>query len=193
MRGDCLDKLKMMVDMDDVICEGGFLYLLNDYLDTDYKREDFKNYYLQDVIPEKDRKDFLRFLLDRNMYNYCELLPNCYDSLKELQDYYDIYVGTSYLIPGIIEECGVQLLYKHNYLVKNLPFISPSKYIFLECKTSLDHEIKIDDKINHLENAKIKLLFTASHNENIPNNELANKGIERMNGWLDIKKRLLRK
>lgn len=188
-----MNKKKIMIDMDDVICEGGFLYLLNEFLNTNYKKEDFKNYYLQEIIPDELKKDFFKYLLAKNMYNYSSLLPDCYDTLKCLNEYYDIYIGTSYLIPDIIDDCGIQLLYKHNYLIKELPFISPRKYIFLECKDFLTHEIKIDDKTNHLNNAEIKLLFTAPHNKSISSNDLFKKGIERMDSWLDIKKRLLRK
>ena len=35
--------------MDDVICGGGFLKLVNDFLGTDYKEEDIHTYYMEDI------------------------------------------------------------------------------------------------------------------------------------------------
>ena len=44
---------KIMIDMDDVICDGGFLSLVNQFLNTNYKKEDIKTYYIQDLIPKE--------------------------------------------------------------------------------------------------------------------------------------------
>ena len=44
----------IMVDMDEVITEGGFLYLINEYLGTNYTKEDVGGYYMQDLVPDKD-------------------------------------------------------------------------------------------------------------------------------------------
>lgn len=44
---------KIMIDMDDVICDGGFLSLVNQFLGTNYKKEDIKTYYIQDLIPKE--------------------------------------------------------------------------------------------------------------------------------------------
>ena len=52
-------------------------------------------------------------------------------------------------------------------------------------------DIRIDDKINNLDGAKTKLLFSAYHNKNMLDSELSSMGIERMNSWLDIRDRLL--
>ena len=42
---------KLIIDVDDVICEGSYLSLLNKFLKTNYTYDDFKSYYLQDIIP----------------------------------------------------------------------------------------------------------------------------------------------
>ena len=62
---------KIMIDMDDVITEGGFLHLINSYLKTDYKQEDFSEYYMQDIVPNKE--EFFRYFLENNQYDYCNL------------------------------------------------------------------------------------------------------------------------
>ena len=51
--------------------------------------------------------------------------------------------------------------------------------------------ISIDDKIENLINGDIKLLYTAYHNKNISKEELEEKGIIRVNNWLEIEKILL--
>lgn len=105
-----------MVDMDEVITTGGLLYLINKFLGTNYKEADFKTFYMQDIVPNKD--DFFKFFIKENMYNYGYLLDNVREVLKELNEQYDIYIGTSYLFPEIPDKCGHILLQKFEYLRK---------------------------------------------------------------------------
>ena len=179
---------KIMIDMDDVITEGGFLHLINSYLKTDYKQEDFNEYYMQDIVPNKE--EFFRYFLENNQYDYCNLKKDAKEVLKELNMYYEIYITTSYLIKEVPNECGIILLQKFNYLKKELPFINPYQYIFTSNKSIINTDIKIDDKISNLENAKRKLLFTAYHNKNIKNKYLIENNIERVDEWKDVKKLL---
>ena len=175
----------IMVDMDEVITEGGFLYLINDFLGTNYTKEDIKEYYMQDLVP--DKRAFFDYFIKHNQYDYCKLLPDVREVLKYLQDYYDIYIGTAYIIKEILQECGINLVHKHNYLYEKLPFISPENYIFISNKALLNCDVKIDDKLSNLENAKIKLLFTAYHNKNLDDEYLKSLGVIRVNNWLEIK------
>lgn len=84
-------KKRLMIDMDDVIVKGGFLYLINEYLGTKYVEQDFINFYMQDVIP--DKQEFFRYFLTKNMYDYCELNDYAYEVIKELNEFYKIYIG----------------------------------------------------------------------------------------------------
>ena len=52
--------------------------------------------------------------------------------------------------------------------------------------------IKIDDRIDNLSGADLKLLFSAFHNEDLSDDYLKECNVERMNGWKDVKKRLLK-
>ena len=52
---------KIMIDMDDVICGGGFLAIINEFLGTSYREEDIKTYYIQDIIPEYKREEWKVF------------------------------------------------------------------------------------------------------------------------------------
>ena len=183
-------KKSIMVDMDDVITTGGFLYLINKYLNTNYTEEDFKDFYMQDIIPDKDA--FFKWFRNYNMYDYCTLLPNVKEVLEALSKEYEIFIGTSYIIRDIIKDTGFLLEQKYNFLVENFPFINPYNIVFLGNKSVLNCDIKIDDRIDNLKGAKTKLLFTAFHNKDIPKELLDKEGINRVNNWKEIENILLK-
>ena len=84
-----MKRKSIMVDMDDVIVSDGLLPIINEFLKTDYKESDFKGFYMQDVIPNKD--DFFKFFFTKNQYEYCKLNDDVYDVLKKLNDKYEIH------------------------------------------------------------------------------------------------------
>lgn len=182
-------KKKLMIDMDDVICTNGFLCMINKFLGSSYTNDDFKEFYMQDILPDKDK--FFDWFMTQNMYDYCELMPDCYDVLKELNQEYDLFIATDYVWREISDKSGYIVEHKFNWLKKNLPFIKPQQYIFLANKSVLNMDIRIDDKISNLDGADMKLLFTAYHNKGYSDEYLGSMGIERMNSWIDIKNRLL--
>ena len=75
---------KIMVDMDDVICDGGFLSLVNQFLKTNYKLEDIKTYYIQDLIPKEKYKEWSEFFNSKNVYDYCDMIKDTYEVLEKL-------------------------------------------------------------------------------------------------------------
>lgn len=182
-------KKKLMLDLDDVICGGGFLYLINKFLGTSYEESYFKEFYMQDIIPDKEA--FGEFLLQQNFYNYCELKPRALEVIEKLNNKYDLYICTSYIVKEVIDKSGLFVLQKYEYLKKNLPFISPYKYIFASDKNILNFDIKIDDRIENLGGNATKYLFSAFHNLEMTDNELALKNIVRVTGWDDIENILL--
>ncbi len=183
-------KKRIMVDMDDVITTGGFLYLINQYLGTNYKEDDFNSFYMQDIIPDKD--EFFNWFKKHNMYDYCTLVPNVYETLKKLSHKYEIFIGTSYIIRDIVNDTAFLLPQKYNFLIKNFPFINPNNFVFLGNKSVLNCDIKIDDRIDNLQSAKTKILFTAWHNKNIPREKLREQNIKRANDWIEIENMLLK-
>lgn len=182
---------RLMIDMDDVIVSGGFLYLINQYLGTHYTEADFKNFYMQDVIP--DKQDFFRYFLTKNMYDYCEMNANAYEVIKELNEVFKIYIGTSYIFPEILRESGIVLVQKYNYLMDKLPFLTPKNFVFLVDKSVLNCEVRIDDRVDNLDGAETKILYTAYHNKDIDSVILQQQRIERAENWLDVKKLLLKR
>ena len=98
----------------------------------------------------------------------------------------------SYIIPEILDETSFLLPQKYDFLRKTFPFINPHNFIFLGNKSVLNCDIKIDDRIDNLEGANTKILFTAFHNKNINESELEKQGIKRVTSWKEIEKLLLK-
>ena len=175
----------IMVDMDDVLTYGNFSAILEDYLGYKPDYDSIKTYYIQDILGDK-KDDFFSKFKDMDMYENAVLLPDCYDVLKELSKYYKIYICTDYIWREIIEYAGNNLKNKYNFLYEKLDFINPNNFIFTVDKTIVNCDIKIDDKINNIEGAETKLLFTAWHNKDLSDKELKEQGITRVNNWKEI-------
>lgn len=92
----------------------------------------------------------------------------------------------------IIECAGDNLKNKYNFLYKELDFINPRNYIFTADKSIVHCDIKIDDKLENINGATTKLLFTAYHNKNLSDNELLSLNINRVNNWKEIEEFLLK-
>lgn len=183
---------KLMVDMDDVICDGGYLNLVNEFLNANYKIEDINTYYIQDLIPKEKLKEWSLFFNTKNVYDYCTTIPNICETLKKLSNKYEIYIVTAYIFRENEEYSANNLKNKYEWLYKNLPFIPPKNYIFTTNKEIIDCEIKIDDKLSNLEGkAETKILFTAYHNKEITDDMLKQKRVQRVNSWKEIEKILL--
>lgn len=186
-----MTKRKLMIDMDDVICTNGFIHMINEFLGTSYVFEDFSGFYMQDILPDKE--NFFEWFLLHNMYDYCELMPGCYEVLSELNQEYEVFIATDYIFPEIVTKCGYIVKQKFDFLQKNLPFIDPRQYIFLANKGVLNMDIVLDDKLKNLDCGDIKLLFSAYHNMDYSLEYLQSISVERINSWFDVKKRLLKK
>lgn len=183
---------KIAIDMDDVICGGGFLAIINEFLNTSYKENDIKTYYIQDIIPEEKRKEWKTYFENKNVYDYTYILPNAYDVMEKLSKKYELYIVTAYIFKDDEWKSAEHLKNKFNYLMKTFPFIKPEQYIFTSSKEIINCDVRIDDKMSNLEgNAETKLLFSAYHNKDISNKELEKENIIRVNDWKEIEKILL--
>ncbi len=178
----------LLIDMDNCITDPKILEYINEFSNTNYKLEDQKDFYLQNLIKDK-KNEFYDFLSTKNLYEDCPLKDNCYEVLEELNKKYDIYIVTSYLWKDKTDSSANNLKNKYNYLREKLPFIDPSKYIFTTNKNIIKGDISIDDKLSNLHTNR-KLLYTAWHNKHISENELNKQGITRVNTWIDILKEL---
>ncbi len=181
--------MKILIDLDDVICDCGFLHVVNKFLNTQYKISDFKDFYIQDIIPENKKKEFHDFFFNNNMYDLVKINDNAIEVIEYLNQKFDVYICSAYVVKDDYERSGILALYKYNWLFNSIPFIDPNKYIFTSSKNLIDADIKIDDRLSNLEGkAKLKILYTAYHNTDITDQILKEKNIVRANNWLEVKK-----
>ncbi len=183
-----MDKI-LLVDMDDVITVDGFLNIINEYMGSDYTYSDFDTFYMQDILPDKEK--FFKWFMGKNMYDYCRLNDNCYEVLENLNKHYKLYIATSYIFREIPKDSGHILYQKFEYLKNKLPFIKPEQYVFISDKTILKAYGRIDDRVKNLMDGEKKILFSAYHNLNISDEELSKKGIIRANNWKEVEKILM--
>jgi len=184
----------IMIDMDDVICEGGFLHLLNKFLGTDYTTADMKGYYMQDLVPKEREDEWNEYITAHNLYgegNY--FIDGALETIEKLSKQYDVYIVTAFIFRETPSKSGNHLYNKFECLCKNMPFLHPSRFVFCDAKHLIKCDVKIDDKLSNIsENADIKLLFDAYHNRDITDEELNKIGAKRVCTWRDIGALLLK-
>ncbi|MGN0973455.1 MAG: hypothetical protein ACI4OT_01795 [Bacilli bacterium] len=183
---------KLLIDIDEVICENGFVEALNKFKNTNYKLDDFKNYLIEDFLDSDEKEAFYDFFLERDSYENVNLIKDSIEVIKELNEVCDIYLYSACIMYGRENNCGRIFSDKYNFIIKYLPFIDPKKIIFTNTKNLFLGDIQIDDKLSNLEGPiKLKLLFTAYHNKEIDDKTLKEKNIIRVNNWQDVKKIVL--
>ncbi len=184
---------KLIVDMDDVITEKGFIRMINEFLGTNYKQEDAESYYINDLIPKDRMDEWIEFYSNNNVYDYANIIDGAKETLEKLNEKYDLYIATAYVFRDAPQVSGKTLYDKYNFLIKNFPFIDPHKFIFISNKELLEADIRIDDSPKKLlGKARLKLLFTAYHNKNMTKEELKEHNFVRVNGWKEVEEILLK-
>lgn len=178
----------IMIDMDDVICSGGFLHHLNKFLDSNYQAADIKDYYLEDIVPSDKVKAWNDYICTQNLYKEGNVFfPDAIEVIERLTKKYEVYIVTAYVWRDNPTKSGDHLYNKFECLCKNLNFLRPEHFVFCNDKHLIKTDIKIDDKlINIMENCDTKLLFDAYHNRDISDIELKEKGVIRVCTWRQI-------
>ena len=191
-----MDKKSIMIDMDEVIVVGRF----SDYLVEFLGNVNFENLHTQnrqDLIKGRE-EEFRRIYKYKNLYknnngDYIEPLPNCVDVIKKLNEVYDVYIVTSYIWKEDVIDAATNLKNKYEYLHYWFPFIDTNKFIFMTNKTKIKYDIGIDDRVSNLQSCNKKLLFTEFRNKKITDEELTDKGIIRVNNWLEVENKIKEK
>ena len=187
-------KKSIMIDMDEVIVIGRFSEFLVEFLgEVDFNQ--LHSQYRQDLIKRRE-EEFKQIYQYKNLYkndngDYIEPLPNCVEVMQELNKKYDVYIATTYIWKENVIDASTNLKNKFEYLHYWLPFIDTNNFIFMTDKTKIRYDIGIDDRLSNLENCGKKLLFTEFRNKELTNEELEEKGVIRVNNWLDVKEELL--
>ena len=143
-----MEKRKILLDCDEVICFSGFLEAVNDFLGTTYEIDDFTDYYIDEAaIPPTRMGDFIKFINERNMYEHAHILPGAIETIKRLSEVYEIYICSSCVNPLDFLGSGRMFADKYDFLLTKLPFINPENFIFTSAKHLFKADIKIDDRL----------------------------------------------
>lgn len=179
---------KLIVDLDDVLALDGYLNMMNAFCNSNYKYEDAKSYYVEELLDEKTLQAYREFFKNNNVYDYAKVAPNSKEVLMKLMLEYEIYICSSYysdidhiIMPELIPK-------KCEFLKQNYPYIPSKNFIFTNDKSMIEADIKIDDVVHNLDNGKIKLLYSAYHNKDVSIND-----ITRVNDWEEIEDILIPK
>ena len=188
-------KKSIMIDMDEVIVIGRFSEFLVEFLGEVDFNQLHSSQYRQDLIKGRE-EEFKQIYQYKNLYknnngDYIEPLPNCVEVMQDLNKKYDVYIATTYIWKENVIDASTNLKNKFEYLHYWLPFIDTNNFIFMTDKTKIRYDIGIDDRLSNLENCDKKLLFTEFRNKKLTDKELKEKGVIRVNNWLDVKKELL--
>ena len=184
---------KIMIDLDETICSPSYLKEVNKYLNTNYKYEDIKTYFVEDIIEEDKKQDFLDyFYRNVNVYDEAMILPDALGVIERLSHFYEIYIVSAFVDKRRIKESSIMAKYKYEWILKNMPFIDPKKIILTGSKDIIMCDIKIDDKVSNLKGyGDTKLLMDQLHNQKYSFEELTNLNIKRVYDWQQVESILL--
>ena len=66
-----MDKKRLLIDFDDVICEDVMIKKVNKFLGSNLTINDFTDYLIDSVIPEDKKDEFYSTLADIHYYDEC--------------------------------------------------------------------------------------------------------------------------
>ena len=184
---------KIMIDLDETICSPSYLKEVNKYLNTNYTYEDIKTYFVEDIIAEDKKQDFLDYFYQNvNAYDDAMILPDAIGVIEKLSHFYEIYIVSAFVDKRRIKESSIMAKYKYEWILKNMPFIDPKKIVLTGSKDIIMCDIKIDDKVSNLKGyGETKLLMDQLHNQKYSFEELTNMNIKRVYDWQQVEAILL--
>ena len=185
-------KKKILLDIDEVFCFSGYLELVNEFLGANYKIDDFKDYYIDEVaIPTAKKEAFYEFASTKDQYAKPVILPGALEALSILSKYYDIYPCSDCRNPFDLKNSGRIFKSKFEMLYRLIPEeVIPAKNVCVG-------DIQIDDLVSNLNpDIPIRILFPSYHNKNVSDEKLKELGIIRAGydyrtGWQEVCKILL--
>lgn len=191
-------KKALLLDIEEVLCFGGYLQAVNEFLHTNYVIDDFTDYYIDPVaIPKERFNEFNEFIKARNMLANPQVLPDAIETIRELCEWYEVCPCTDCVNPFDKENSARNFGDKYKLLMDLLPFIDPKNYIFTGNKSLFNAYAQIDDRLDKMDNdVELKILFPSYHNKNLTDEELkvmgaVRAGYEWRTGWREVKKILI--
>lgn len=183
----------ILVDVDDCIVKSVFVDVAKMFSEKPIKLGN--EYYMNELVPESRVNDFYNYLIENDVYKNYKVFDDAKSILKKLSKSFDIYICSACVLNNYKERSGSLFKSKFDFLINNLPFISPDNYIFANNKSLIVADIQIDDRLENLVSnkyTKIKLLYTAYHNKNLSKEELDKHHVIRVNNWNEIADYLLK-
>lgn len=188
-----MEKLNLMVDMDEVLYRYMFPNMIAEYLQRELTEEDYEKvgYYLQDLIPDKEK--FFDWFFTQNMYDYSEVAPHSQKVLRELMEYYNVFITTAYTFKERPKGVKRILTDKFERLLIDFPFLDFTNIVMINNKQIIDADIMIDDRLSNMKNARRKLLFLAYHTKYYPEELIKQERAELVDDWQEVGRLLLKK
>ena len=182
-----------MVDVDEVICTSSLLDEMNKFLGTNYKLDDFHEYYIDDILGSDENKDkFYDSIKNVDLYENAIIMDDAKEVLEKLSKKYEICICSNCVMYRNEINSGIFYKHKYDFLIKNFPFLNPENFIFTGTKNLFKADVQIDDRLNNLQgDITTKLLFDSYHNRNISDEELSATGVKRIHNWKEIENILL--
>ena len=142
------------IDIDNICVNTAYCVLdyINERLKTDYQITDIKQYYIENMLPEKDQWIVEAAFADKTMWKKVKIIPDCVEGIRALYDIgqHDIYFVTSSSCENARK--------KIKHLTRNLKFL-PEGYvekhtIVMHKKQMLKLDILIDDCLDNFKDAE---------------------------------------
>jgi len=194
-----MERKTILIDIDDTILHDYELPFINKFLGTTHTYADFEypGAYVQDIFkdyPATKKEEFYDFFFTQDMYgdSIIKIKPDAIEVIKKLCERHDVYFCSDFTIWQRPWQSDKAFVDKFQMLKRHFPFLSPFQHIYIKKKCLLHADVLIDDRpYNFGPHIKQKLLFTTYHNKNLPEQELAEKKLIRINSWAEIAKLLL--
>lgn len=178
-----MEKLRLLLDVDEVVCFSGFLDLVNEFLGTDFEIDQFTDYYVDEVaIPKERMSEFNHFINGKNQYARPVYLPGSIEAITRLSKLYEIFVCSDCRNPFDLERSGRLFKNKYDLLYRTFPqdVVNAKNYVFTGSKHIFKADAQVDDLVRNFDpEIEGKFLFPSYHNKEVSDAELQEKGIIR--------------
>ena len=167
-------KPRIALDMDEVIAEIApkFLDLYEQKYGVRLRRQD---YWRKKIYQINGAVEIRNHLFEKGFFRDLPVMPHSQEVVRELQEYYDIFIVTAAM------EFRNSFEDKYDWLQEHFPDLPWRNVVFCGDKSIIQADYMIDDHPHNLETFRGKaLLFTASHN-------LDEHRFTRVNDWLEIR------
>jgi 5'(3')-deoxyribonucleotidase len=188
-------KKRILIDVDDVICENHFFELINEYLasvgepvitDWDvFDRADIEHAFHNDA---KIVDGFLdEYYPKFDSYKNTKPLPGAVEAIKILNEKHDVYLVTSCIDVSRARLFARQFTDKYFWILDHLSFLDPRRIIMVSKKHIFRADVIIDDRLGNLKgDYTTKILFGSFHNHGVQEKHLADAGAVRADGWTEV-------